>query len=179
MLENISINLSGKLTSIEPPFFIQNFMLIVVISVILFTGGMLAMTFLFGWSNKITLQDIKSLIILIVFSISVPLIGRQIFYQTNNSAKASLKINVRNIQEQKLSNNQIKITFETDAPVITYLEYKDFSNNVSSPVLPIDTLEAKTEHAFIINNVSEKGGEAYIVISGKKFGIEGKAIEIK
>jgi len=171
-------NLSGNLTSMEPAMWSHSFMIIFMVGAILFCGSMIVMAFLFGWANKITIQDIKNAVLLLVFSLSVPLIGGQLLYRTNNYSQASLAIIIKNINVMKVNDTQATVDFETSEPALIYLEYRDFSRLITEPVLPKNGTESKTEHSFIINDITAKGGEAYIIIAGKKYGVKGKPINI-
>ena len=97
---------------------------------------------------------------------------------TNNYSIAQNQVKINSIGTLKTDKNTAVVNFTTSLPISTYLEYKDYDSNLTTPVIPQKGLLKSTIHTFIINNIGQNGGEASIVIDGKRYLIDGKPLVI-
>lgn len=85
-------------------------------------------------------------------------------------------INAANIQKvvlEKLEVNSIDtglvlVSYSTKEPALSYLRYKDATQEVFKPIMPPYPLELKYEHEVVVD-VSPEGGEVTFVINDKEY----------
>jgi len=149
---------------------------ILTIGICFFLLAVLAMTLLFGWSIR---ESAKGVAVLAIISLSAPAIASQLNHQIQYKTKAFSGLDVQALETTSLGQNKFLITFNTTQPVTCSLEYRDSQQDTVVPVLPTNNLESRTDHSFVIDNVSQSGGRVTLIINGNKYLLDKEPLIIK
>lgn len=133
----------------------------------------------FIWAVSRSVKGLQSFVILFILATSIPITVLSIFSSQNAILNATGIIRIENLEIAERSSDSLEIIFETTDPKMAYLEYKDYSERDVRFILPMGEFEKKRLHRFFINNISVLGGEAMVVIDGKKYGYYGEPIKLK
>lgn len=149
---------------------------ILTVGICFFLLAVLAMTILFGWSMR---ESAKGVAVLAIISLSAPAIAGQLNHQIQYKTKAFSGLDIQAIETVSLGQNKFLLTFNTSQPATCSLEYQDSQQDTVVPVLPTHNLESRTDHSFVIDNVSQSGGHVTLIINGDKYLFDKEPLIIK
>lgn len=136
------------------------------------------MIFMFGWSIRSFGKNTKSIMLLLVLSLAIPLTIGQLGRQTALHSNAAENIKISGMEVVPFSTTSVIVNLNTSKPATVYLEYKKDENSQMIPVLPTYTLAARTNHSILVNTDGVKGGVIYININGDRYTLDNKPIQI-
>ena len=148
-----------------------------VLGLIFFVVAFFVMMFMFAWTYKDVMRHGKTLVVMLLLSVSIPFTVGGITQQTNIFSHASTAAQVSDISIQRVEQDTVVIQFKTSEPAIVYLDYQN-KNGGTIPVLPTGSPEASIDHYFRVTDIAGDEGVVYIVINGNRFTINGQPIKI-
>lgn len=143
-----------------------------------FVISIVFLAIVFGLKIKDIRNNMLSLAIYFFLSLSIPVTVLQMNRATTISSTAQSEVKINNIGTINVNKTTVIVNIVTNVPISAYLEYKDYTTKLTTPIIPEKGLTKNTNHTFTIYNVGPKGGEANIVIDGMRFLIDGKPIII-
>lgn len=156
---------------------INSIALLFVIGILFFVVAFFVMTFMFAWTYRDIKRHGKTLVVMLLISLSIPFTVGALTQQTSTFSKASNVTQIEELQVNRVEDDTVVVQFYTAEPVIAYLEYKMPDGQIT-PVIPVGSKEPSTSHYFRVDNFKGDGGELFIIINGNKYTLNGKPIEI-
>ncbi len=162
-------------------FIDRDLLILLLIGSSFFLIGVIAAAIISGRSLlQVMKQNSKTVMVLLLLSIAIPVTAGSALRPTSYVSQASTKVVVENVQVNKTSSTTAEVSFQTNPAASVYLEYKDYSQDSYIPVVPTNNPTAKrTEHNFVIENITEQGGEIVFIINGRSYMIDNKPYTIK
>ncbi len=166
-----------QLTSIDL-LSLNGLTLFLLIGIVFFIGAVMLMIFLFSWSLKETKQKAGGLLVLLIFSMAVPLTAAQVGRRQDTKASAAEFVRITHLEIVPIDQKTVLVSMTTSLPVQVGLRFKDEGSSPERIVLANRVSEDQQEHDFLIDNLSSKGGKATLLVNGKEFLINGEPLSI-
>lgn len=115
------------------------------------------------------LRHIKGIFFLIFLSLVTALIISQLYQRAIIRNQAAAETMIEDLKVQRLDAQTVLVNFYTPTSTLAYIEYKDLDLNQTYPLFQGNRSETDLMHSFVIRNVGLKGGEATIIVDGKRF----------
>lgn len=148
-----------------------------VLGLLFFVVAFFVMLFMFAWTYKDVMKHGKTIVVMLLLSLSIPFTVGAITQQTNMFSKASTTAQVSDITVNRVEAETVIVQFTTSEPVLAYLEYKN-KDGQTVPILPTGSPDPKTDHYFRVPDIKGDEGVVYIVINGERFTINNEPIKI-
>ncbi len=162
-------------------FIDRDLLILLLIGSSFFLIGVIAAAIISGRSLlQVMKQNSKTVMVLLLLSIAIPVTAGSALRPTSYVSQASTQVVIENIKVEKTSTTSAEVSFTTNPAASVYLEYKDNNQEGYIPVVPTkDPTSKRTEHNFIIENISEQGGEIVFIVNGRQLLINNQAYPIK
>jgi len=162
------------LAFLQDPSIYNSIIFLISVGFVVFIATLVLIVLIFGASAIFSLKNRHNLMIILVFSLTLPLLINKLSKVTLIQSRAEQIIKVKYINLQKIRNNVLRVVVETSEPTISYLEHKDYLTGKTKLIFAkqenVNNLLAQLKHEFI---VTEYNGSAkiFIILNGKRFEI--------
>lgn len=121
----------------------------------------------------------KGILFLVILTLVTVIVVSQLYQKIIVNNKAATVPTIENLRVQILDTKNVLVSFYTPTSTLAYIEYKDMDLNQTYPIFQSNRTETDFMHSFIVKNVEEKGGEAVIIVDGKRFLFNNQPLRIQ
>lgn len=141
---------------------------LLLIGVIFFAICLVIMSVLFGLAVKDTGKKQMGLFLLLITSLSLPLVSSQISPSLRNSSQAAQNPVIVFAEAARVDDHSAVVNLNLSQSATAFVLYRAKGSDVEIPILPTATFSKSISHSFIVPLAGKSGGSIVFNIAGER-----------